>query len=231
MHICLNYYGQPRDIETTKRIFNDYIKTTDDITYHILYTTWDVENTDAFKSIFPDAFIKQYSYPDNSIFTDITNKYEFCKLQPPHKTITHYLLGLYIKSMSAKTVSEYEELNDIHFDFIINLRTDTRFNCNISTFYNTICESINDNMVYTATEPKFACYSQYALPDVMFIANTFVSKKVLNQLSIIEHCAVKTTNFFHPESSFFNALQYLSLTIHELGFNAFPCTHLDYGII
>ena len=30
MNICLNYYGQNRDIEILKRAFNDFIKTDDE---------------------------------------------------------------------------------------------------------------------------------------------------------------------------------------------------------
>jgi len=95
-------------------------------------------------------------------------------------------------------------------------------NHNISTFYNLISQTINNNMIYVAYEPKFNAYSQYALPDVLFIASKDVTYKMLNRLSIIEHCFVKNTNWFHPESSFFNAIEYFGFIINELPFKAFP---------
>jgi len=235
MNICLNYFGQPRNPETTERVFNNYIKTPYDVTYHILYTTWDIENIDSFKTIFPNAFIKQYSYPDNNIFNTILTNYALDFYSRECRTLLNYLLMLYIKSMSAKTISEYEELNNIQFDFIINLRPDLRLSHNLYTFYDQILKTINDTTIYIASEPRFNCYleqyGQDAYPHAIFIANSYVSKKVLNELSIIEYCPVKTTNWLHPESSSFNAIHYLSLNFVILPFCAFPYPFHQLNII
>lgn len=220
MHICLNYYGQPRNIELMKNTFEHHIKNSD-ITYHLLYTTWDTEPVDEIVKHFQNVFILQYPHPDNNIFTDLINRFS---MDPGnwHKTVLHYLLGLYIKSMSIKTIEEYEKNTNIKFDFIVSLRSDIYINRNFSIFYDLIAQNMNDKMVYVACDPKFDVYSQPALPDVMFMANKYVTYKMLDQLAIVEHCAVKNKNWFHPESSFFNAIEYLGFVINELPFKAFP---------
>lgn len=220
MNICLNYYGQPRNIELMKHTFDQHIQNSN-ITYHILYTTWDTEPIEEIKQKFPNSFISQYPHPNNDMFTHLIDRF----IMDPgnqHKSLLHYLLGLYIKSMTIKTIEEYEKNTNIKFDFIISIRSDIYMNHNISDFYDFILDNINNNMIFVACDPKFDSYSQYALPDVMFISDKSVCEKMLNQLYIIEHCAVKNTNWFHPESSFFNTIEYFQLDIKELPFKAFP---------
>ena len=56
----------------------------------------------------------------------------------------------------------------------------------------------------------------------MFISNRDTSKKILEQLDILDNCNIANTNFFHPETSFYNAIVFLKIIINELNFGAFP---------
>jgi hypothetical protein len=115
----------------------------------------------------------------------------------------------------------YEEKNNINFDFIVSLRTDTYLDNHLCNFYDIIHTNL-DNVVYVANNPTFAIHNQPALPDVMFISNKNTSKKILEQLDILDKCVVNNTNFFHPESSFYNALTFLKINIYNLNLSAFP---------
>ena len=175
---------------------------------------------DEFKKIFPNSYInfiekpdlKNYEYIINNYTLDITNSY---------KTIEHYVLGLYIKKMSYTTIINFENNNNINFDFIITLRTDMHLNNHLSNFYDTINKNLN-NTVYVANSPKFSIYEQESLPVVMFISDKDTSKKILEQLDILINCNIKNTNFFHPESSFYNAIAFSKININELNLFAFP---------
>lgn len=223
MNICLNFYGQPRNVQLTLNTFNNCINTSD-VTFHILYTTWDKENIDEFKQAFPNAFIRQYQHPDLNNYTHITNNYIMDPTnQNLHRSIQNSVFGLYIKSMTEYTINDYEFFNNIKFDFIITARTDIYLNMNICCFYKYIIDSINDNSVYVAHEPTFTIYpEQPSIPDAMFIANRVVTLKIIKQVHFLQHCVVKNTNYIHPESSFFNALSYLGLHIEKLNYTCFP---------
>ena len=221
MKICLNYYGLPRKLEVAKNTFNEYISTpNNNINYYILYTTWENENVDEFKEIFQNSYInfiekpdlKKYDYIINNYTLDHTNNY---------KSIEHHVLGLYIKKMSYNTIINFENNNNINFDFIITLRTDVYLNNHLSNFYSIINKNLN-NTVYVANSPKFSIYNQPSLPIVIFISDKETSKKILEELDILVNCNIKDTNFFHPESSFYNALSFLKINIIELNLFAFP---------
>ena len=226
MNICLNYYGLPRNSEITKFTFNKHIHTNDNnINYYVLYTTWENENVDEFKKIFPNSYINFIEKPDIQKYNYIINNYN---LDPgnPHKTIDHYVLGMYIKKMSYTTITNFEKNNNINFDFIITIRPDIYLNNHLSNFYDFINTNLKNkdlnNTVYVANTPKFDVYGQPALPDVMFISDKDTSKKILEQLDILVNCTLKDTNIFHPESSFYNAITFLKINIHELNLFAFP---------
>ena len=221
MNICLNYFGLPRKLEVAQNTFNKYIYTNDNnINYYILYTTWENENVDEFKKIFPNAYInlidkpdlKKYDYIINNYTLDITNQY---------KSIEHYLLGLYITKMSYTTIINFENNNNINFNFIISLRTDLYLNNHLSNFYSYINKNLNNN-VYVANSPKFSIYSQPSLPNAFFISDKDTAKKILEQLDILVNCNIKDTNFFHPESSFYNSIDFSKINIIELNLFAFP---------
>jgi len=229
MQICLNYYGQLRNITLTQSIFNKFIDTSN-VTYHILYSTWNNENIEPFKKVFHNSYINQYDYPDFSNYKNITESYavdptnsgNYINEYPHVRTMNHCILGYYIKSMTDHTITKYESLHNINFDIIVTLRTDIYLNINISEFYNYIKENINDNVVFVAYDPEFAVFpNQPAVADSIFIANRLVTTKILKQIDLLQYCAVKNTNYIHPESALYNLFEYLGLNIIKLQFKGF----------
>ena len=221
INICLNYYGQPRDTEITKNTFNTFINTSNNINYHIVYTTWKDENIDAFQQLFPNSYINLVDKPDMQNYDNLINNYRIDDSNNWRKSMEHYIIGMYIKKMSYTTINDFEEKNNINFDFIVSLRTDTYLDNHLCNFYDIIGRNL-DNVVYVANNPTFAVHNQPALPDVMFISNKNTSKKILEQLDVLDKCAVNNTNFFHPESSFYNAITFLKINIYKLSLSAFP---------
>lgn len=220
MNICLNYFGLPRNLENTKHIFNECIHTVDNnINYYILYTTWENENIDGFKEIFPNSHINFIEKPDLQKYDYLINNYTLDPVNS-YKSIEHYVLGLYVKKMSYTTIDNFENNNNIKFDFIITLRTDTYLNKHLSNFYGIINTNLN-NTVYVANEPDFSVYNQPSLPIVIFISDKETSKKILEELDIEVNCNIKDTNFFHPESSFYNAIVFSKINIIKLNLWAF----------
>jgi len=220
MHICLNYFGQPRNIENTIIEFNQYIHSNDNnINYSILYTTWDTENVDEFKKHFKNSYINLIEKPDLSKYDYLINNYTL-DYSNSYKNIEHYVLGLYIKKMSYTTIINFEKSQNINFDFIITLRTDTCLNNHLSNFYSDVIKNLN-NTVYVANHPKFSIHNQPSLPNTFFIADKRTTKKILEELDISQYCNIKNTNFFHPESSFYNVMVYSNIDINELDLYAF----------
>lgn len=222
MRVCINYFGQIRDMNITIETFNNFIKESVHET-HILYSTWDDENIELFKNYFHESYIKTYQKPDlsepyyNNIIQNYTMDYS-----NPNKTIEHYLLGLYIKSKSKNTIEHYEKEKNIKFDIIVSLRTSVYlFDKHISCFYNDIYESGSD-YIYTAYDPCYNIHNEIALPDVIFIGKEYSNKKALDQVSILEKCKLYNQNVFHPETSFAKSLQMMGLVIKKLNFRAFP---------
>ena len=224
MNICLNYYGQVRNNSITTETYKKYIDDKKNNIY-VLYTTWDTENVTQFKDYFTNSYIRQINVPNlYDEYSDIINK---CKMDPtnPHKSITHYLFGLYIKKESYNTINTFEEEKNIKFDVIISMRTSVYINNNISNYYNAILNNVNDEhcTVFVANEPCFDVYNQGALPDVFYITrNKSVMKNVLSEIDILDHCLITNTNFFHPEASFYKSLAHFKLNIVKLKLFAFP---------
>ena len=227
INVCLNYYGQPRNIDITRDTYYKFIHIDDNkhklpfnVKYHIIYTTWKSEDVSKFKQLFPCSYIEQIEEPNMENYNFLIENYKV-DITNPYKNINHYIKGFHIKKSSFKTIEKYENDNNINFDFIITIRPDIYLNNYLPKFYELINKKL-DNTVYTAVEPKFAVYNSPALPDVICISNKKTMEKILNQLSILEHCTVNGSNFFHPETSFYNALRYYNLNIINLNFKAFP---------
>lgn len=227
INVCLNYYGQPRNTDITSNIYYNFIhidhnkyKLPFNVKYHIIYTTWKSEDISNFKQLFPSSYIEQIDEPNMENYRYLIEKFKI-DISNPNKTIDHYIKGFYVKQASFKTIEKYENDNNIKFDFIITIRTDIYINYYLPSYYEVINNNL-DNTVYTANEPKFAIYNSPALPDVICISNKKTMEKILNQLSILEHCTVNGSDYFHPETSFYNALKYYNLHINELNFKAFP---------
>lgn len=218
MKICINYYGKPDRLNITKEMFDYYIK--DEINeFYILYSTWNTKNIDSFKVIFPNAYIKTFDIPSILEVEEYNNNFKMDSTNN-HKSIQHYIMGLYIKNKSSETILEYEKNNNIEFDFIITLRCGIYFNKEkISSFYNIILNK--NNCVYLAIEPSFNIYNMGSCPDVISISNKNITLKILSQIYNIKNIIINN-EFIHPETSFYLYLKFLDLEITQLNFMAFP---------
>jgi hypothetical protein len=156
-----------------------------------------------------------------SNYSTIIQNYEMDPTNACVKNVEHYIKGLYVKQNSYNTIENYEKLNNIKFDFIITLRTDIYLDKHLFEYYEKIMNNLY-NTVYVANSPKFNIYNNPSLPDVICIANKEITKKIVDQLSNLSYCVVNNSNFFHPETSFYNALKHLDLNILELELKAFP---------
>jgi hypothetical protein len=223
MNICINYYGQIRNNNITTEIYKNYIDDKNNNIY-VLYTTWVDEDVSLFKDYFKDSYIRQVDIPNLDDYSDIINKY---KMDPtnPNKSITHYLMGLFIKKESYNTIDNFEEEKNIKFDIIISLRTSIYINNKISEYYDIILNNdySKNNTVFVANEPCFDVYKDPSLPDVFYITKSkSVMKNVLSQIDILENCLINNTNYFHPETSFSKSLLYFNLNIVKLNLFSFP---------
>lgn len=211
MNICLNYYGQPRILNSTKSNYDNF--NADKHNLHILYTTWNTESIDEFRLLFPHAYIKQIEKPNIDKFKDYLTKYSMDPSNP-NKTILHYLYGLYIKQKSQETIKEYP----VKFDVILTLRTDCQIRGGpISKFFN----NIQPNCIYVANSPGYDIYHTGSIPDMLCIATPETMMTILNQLDLFYKCCVNETNFLHPETSFYNYNVLCGIHIIRLLFEAF----------
>jgi hypothetical protein len=217
--ICLNYYGQVRNNNITRDTYNKFIQ--GDNEYHIIFTTWNNENTTDFERLFPNSYIKKIETPNMDNYLEYSTNIVVDKTNP-NKSIQHVIYGLYIKKMSYDTIEEYENINNIKFDFIISLRTDVYLNKNLNVFYDYIYNNLNDNVVFVATQPKWDVYKEGALPDVLCISNKVVMKKMLSQLDSLDKCLLANSTQFHPETSFCKYIKFMNLIWNKLDLKAFP---------
>lgn len=226
LKIGVSFWGQPRIIP---HAYENYINTIKDDTneFYIMYSTWNSESTQEFIKYFPNVYIRQYDVPDIDKIYELKNVLDNYRIDPTNshngKNLKHYLMGLYIKKASKETIESFEKDNNIKFDIIISLRTDTNiFNGNLKLYYNRI---ITSDAIFVANEPRFDIYSNGSAPDVIMIAKSDNLKKALCHLDVIKKTNVCDTNFFHPETSFLKSLKALDFEVINLNFNAFPKSH------
>jgi hypothetical protein len=221
MNICINYYGQIRDIEDCKYMFDNYIFETRN-KYHILFTTWEDENIKPFIEKFSESFISTNKQVDESAFDKgLLTKYTIDRTQRKDKTLFHYLKGLYIRNKTIDTILMYEKNKNIKFDLIITLRIDTTISNALSDFY----KNVMDKNICVANEPRFNIYDTGSYPDCLCFSNRDNMLNILDCLKDIEKCCVKDTNFFHPETTSYNIIINKKLDITYCLFNSFSCLY------
>ena len=221
MNIAINYYGQLRDITRMIEMYNNFIKD-DNINYHILWTTWTLENKEPFKIFFPNSYINSVEELGFNEYNTIINNFCMDKTNP-NKTFEHYAKGLYIKNKSIETINNYEIENDISFDFIITIRTDIFiYDNHLSIFYKEIKKILTDDVIFIANEPKYNIYNQGGEPDCIFISNKVATKKMLNQINNLSNCTLNESNILHPETAFGKNIISNNLIKYNLNLRVFP---------
>ncbi len=220
MHICINFYGQPRNPENVRAMLDTSLIDSNH-TYHILYSTWENENIELMQKLNPELNIFRYAMPDDTVF-DKFNNFKLDSTQVADKTLKRHLLGLYIKEQTAKTILQYEKNKSIKFDIIVTLRADAKIQKNVLyNFYSSV--DLLSNIMYVAEEPCFNIYKTGSYPDVLMFSNRETMLKALDIISIYEYCVVKNTNYFHPETSAFNILIYKNIVMFSVKLYAFTC--------
>jgi hypothetical protein len=222
MPICINYYGQPRELERTKRMYDEFLASSSHDVY-ICYTTWDTESINEFRELFPNAYIRQIPLPDTeALYSEPIHRFSIDPTNSSRKSMAHYILGLYIKKHSYYTIEQLSRDIGATFDSVVSLRTDVYlYDCIIKDMYDMLT-TFKTNTVFVANEPKFNIYGEFGLPDVFYISDMPTMTKILFQLDILEECIVPEKNFFHPETSFHISLVRMGLSIIELPLRAFP---------
>jgi hypothetical protein len=214
MNICINIYGQQRDLNRTLKVV-EQIK--DNINnFIILYTGWEHE-TLKFNEYFPDAYIRRITKNDDLI-KEYINKYSFIQIDCTniHKSIEHIITGFYIKNESFKTIEDYLKINNNKkFDIIITIRTDTIIFDNKKVDFEFIKNNTLDK-VYVCKEHNFDIYNQGACNDVFVLSNHNNMIKILDQLNYLDKVLLNDNVTFHPETSFYKYLTYCNFDICRL---------------
>jgi hypothetical protein len=223
MPICINYYGQPRELERTKRVYDQFLESSSHDIY-ICYTTWDTESIKEFRELFPNAYIRQIPVPDTeALYSDIIQRYSIDPTNSHRKSTEHYILGLHIKKHSYYTIEQLSHDIGTTFDIVVSLRTDVYlYDFIIKDKYDDLLTRVKTNTTFVANEPKFNIYGEFGLPDIIYLSDMPTMQKILFQLDIIRECVVPGKQFFHPETSFHVSLVRMKLDIIQLPLRAFP---------
>jgi hypothetical protein len=214
LNICINYWGQPRKIQQCIDNFKKTLACSDHLIY-VCYTTWETEDVSEFRTVFPEAFIRQVPCPEHlpqmdNKRVDSTNS---------HKSSYYYGLSLYAKQQSKQTILEYEQQLNLTFDCIVTARTDALvYHGQAFNYYHLLYEGA----VFVGDAPNFDVYRTGAVPDVLYLSSRNTMLSTLDHLDVAEHCVVANTNFFHPETSLCNLFKHLNLKIERCVFHTFP---------
>ena len=217
MNICINIYGQQRNLDNTIKTINQIIDNTNKFT--ILYTGWNHEEM-LFEKYFPNSYVNRIE-KNNKIIEEYKDKYNFIKIDQTnkHKSLEHIITGFFIKSKSINTINNYMKTNNIIFDLIITIRTDTIIYYNTKVNFNEVSSL---SKVYICKERDFNHYKQGACNDVFVMSNYNNMVKILNQIEYLDKVTLNDNITFHPETSFYKYLNVvnkfnifrLNLTVH-----------------
>ncbi len=214
MNICINYYGQPRGLKVIEKNFYDNIYDNKN-NFHILYTTWVTENTDDFKKVFNNSFIKKYEVPDMNDYIDIIQNYSMDGTQV--NGIENYLKYLIIKNNSLQTIIEYEKNNNLKFDIIITMRPDHIFyGDKISDYYDYFITK--KDYIFIPCDPCYDIYGEGAYQCSFSMCNNNNINKILSKIKIIKYLTLNNQNVFHPETTGFKLLLYYNLKYEKINF-------------
>jgi hypothetical protein len=221
--VCINYIGQPRTFyKYYKNHFKNLPLNYKDFDIHFLFSTWQGENTDIYiektQHLTKNIFIKKYTSPLKEEFNwDPKFKHHHSN---PHlgPGVFNYFCQLKIWNHSNQTILEYENKNNIIFDYIIQLRPDTFFGYNESCENETaikdisIYDNLEDNTIYTPTECRFDVYGYGSVPDQVRWGKRDCILKLNNAIEIAEK--LQPVPFeVHPESSLFQIIKYYNFNL------------------
>jgi GR25 family glycosyltransferase involved in LPS biosynthesis len=212
--IAIGFHGQIRTF--SKAIIDLKPKIMDENSdYTIFLSTWENENVDEFKKVFPNAIIKQFPLQKESdIKWDKLSRYN--NASSKDKTILGY--WSYQKNMQnlRTMLEEYEKNNSIEFDTILRLRPDTFMDRSIISYY----DNVEPNKIYVPSEYRFDIYGKGAYSDIMAFGKSNEIKTILNGIDVIEQCTHEP-HVFHPETSMYGVIKYFNYEVVYVELNAY----------
>lgn len=220
MKICINIFGSQRDVNNTVDLVNNYIIENEN-EYYILYTGWENE-PQIYETLFENIYIKRFAL-DKQAIKEYCHKYSQYKVHDgyvPPKTLEYILEGLYIKQKSMVTIQSFMIDNNIQFDLIITVRSDTKLTDKLSNYYSEIIQHGLDK-IYIANGPNWNIFNKGAASDLICISNYENTIKMLDQIRNFDKCiAEETNNTFHPETSYYRYLRWCNDSVIRLNFEA-----------
>lgn len=212
-NIAIGFHGQIRTFP--KAIIDLKPKIIDDNSNYIVFlSTWENENVDEFKKVFPDAIIKQFPLQtEGDIKWDKLSRYN--NASSKEKTILGY--WSYQKNMQnlRTMLDEYEISNKMVFDIILRLRPDTYMDRSIIPYY----DNVEPNKVYVPSEYKFDIYGKGAYADMLAFGKSNEIKTILNGIDVIEQCTHEP-HVFHPETSMYGVIKHFNYEVVYVQLNA-----------
>jgi hypothetical protein len=220
MKIAINYYGLPRTPQNARQIFDQYINDSAH-EFHLMYTTWNVENTASVEQQFPGIFIRKEAVPSPQVLGNLLTNYALDEsnilLQ---KSLRHFLLGIYIKDKSRLTVEAYETKMNITFDLVITIRLDTTIrDAHLGEFYNKL--QLHEPIVYSAKDGHYDLYNEGTFPDCLLIGGRDFHLKLLQLLDALPNCTLRDGRTFHPETTSYKTVNYYGGRVEYLPFYSF----------
>jgi hypothetical protein len=211
MKIAICFSGQPRNYETGKLVIDNLIKLNSncefDFFYHLWHSTLDgiyykpstYRNIDSaqllIKQETPDIINTYYKPKKYIIENPIIFETDYIKNSLMGKTLSQIeinnidnaMSNIYSKYKSSLTLKNYVDENNVHYDFVLQIRFD--FVNNINLNFN----NLDKNKIYTA------CMSRKYINDNIVIANyenfLLYSKSYENINEIINNENIKEKSF------------------------------------
>jgi hypothetical protein len=223
MNICINFYGQQRDMSNCINMLSNNLLDNKN-KFYILYTGWKNEEP-LFEKMINPCFVRRIT-ADKDKIDNYLKKYSNIQLDATNvansKIFENIIYGFYIKNESINTINECINKFAIHFDLFLTLRIDTKILTPLFNEYEYIKQKGFQN-VYVSKKDRldWDIYKVGAISDFICISNYENTVKILNQLDNLQHCLIGNTSMFHPETSFCKYLNYNNFNIERLGFLAY----------
>ncbi len=227
MNICLNYWGQPRELKIIKEIYDTQIYD-NKYNFYVLFTTYKNEDVKKFVEYFPNSYINQIDDINENDYEEIVKEYTF---EHWSNNILHYIRGINLRSKSYETINNYIKEKNIKFDLVLTLRPDSDiYDCKFYNLYDHIFEVLNKNpnILICADKPAFDVHQCGTIPDALFISKMDTIEKILKfpNFKIIS----VSNNVVHPETASYKHVKSQNIDICYLNFYAFKYERPRYFV-
>lgn len=223
MNICLCFIGLQRTFEKTYKNIIESLIHNDGSKFYILYVTWESENTDLFKNVFPFATIAK--------FPDITMEYKefqswkknlqmhisWRRTYEPDMALFRYFQQIYLWKQTAIILKQLSNT----FDIIARLRTDVRYSSPIYPIYHRILATDATSIYFSKYQEQYILNEGECCPDQFFIGKPDAMIKILEIMDYVDLYKINyierkrkwftndtlETNILQPESTLYYFLK------------------------